>query len=180
MPVELTSHLTTPAKRKDFSLYHILGQKELVSDIERIAHDTATVRFIIDRGVSHEFVRMRLCSFAQESTRYVDSKNAVFIEPLWFGNSNKFIKLVFKGFLKVSELVYNTLLNGGWQKQQARAVLPNALKTEIVVKATLKEWQHIFDLRCAKDAHPQFREVVVPLREEFKTIYPSVQWEKDM
>lgn len=124
-----------------------------------------TVRFICDRGISHELVRHRLCSFAQKSTRYCDEKGDIeFIEPCW--DNNEYLK--FEGSLANCEYTYKHLRkNSYWKPEQARAILPNALATEIIVKTSLQEWKHIFGLRCDKAAHPQMREIMIPLREEF-------------
>lgn len=73
----------------------------------------------------------------------------------------------FVASLQVSEKLYLELLNQGWKPQQARAVLPNSLKTELIMTGTIEQWEGFFKLRCAKDAHPQARELAVPLYEEF-------------
>lgn len=137
-----------------------------------------TVRFITNRGVTHELVRHRLCSFAQESTRYVNygGDDIEFIKPVWSEDK------IFPGtaedcWYKVcseAEDCYKRLLFYGWKPQQAREVLPNSLKTEIVVKANIREWRHIFKLRCNKSAHPQMRALMIPLLEELKGKIPIV------
>lgn len=159
-----------------------------------IEHLSATVRFVVDRGVSHELVRHRLCSFSQESTRYCNYAGGVtFVIPPWIGiepgsycatvhtdeNRINFSQLAFaerNWYEAVSnaELWYQRLLNEGWTPQQARSVLPNSLKTEIVVTANLREWLHIFKLRCDQSAHPQMREVMVPLCGEFGDLLPEL------
>ena len=126
---------------------------------------TETVRIICDRGVTHELVRHRKCSFAQKSTRYCDEKGDIeFIEPCW----DYSVPEDFCNAMSGTENVYKNLRRHGWKPEQARSVLPNSVTTEIVVKATIKEWKHIFKLRCAKGAHPQMREIMIPLEEEFK------------
>ncbi len=133
------------------------------------------VRFITNRGVTHELVRHRMCSFAQESTRYVRyDGNMEFIEPVWWEKSSDEQKELWKKAMADAETHYLTLLETGWKPQQAREVLPNSLKTEIVVKANIREWRHIFDLRCSSGAHPQIRELMIPLRDEMKTLLPVV------
>lgn len=123
-----------------------------------------TVRFITNRGVTHELVRHRLCSFAQESTRYVKYNNDMeFIQPVWWDEATDLQQKIFLQHCKISEVNYCMLLEKGWQPQQAREVLPNALKTEIVVKANIREWRHIFSLRCSKAAHPQIRSLMKDL-----------------
>jgi len=129
-----------------------------------------SARFICDRGVSHELVRHRPCSFAQESTRYVNyaGKDMEFIEPTGYEGWDTLDKGVFEGCCKAIEQVYKVMINNCHKTpQQARAVLPNALKTEIVVTADLAEWQHIFKLRCHKSAHPDMVRVMTMLKEKF-------------
>lgn len=134
-----------------------------------------TVRFTIDRGVSHEMVRHRPVSYSQESTRYCRYDDHVtFVIPPWV----KLREGIYSGFINdddpdfnwhnamiVAENRYVSLLAAGWSPQQARSVLPNSLKTELYVTAHEAQWQHMFALRCATAAHPQMREVMVPLRE---------------
>lgn len=133
------------------------------------------VKFITNRGITHELVRHRLCSFAQESTRYVRYDGEMeFIEPVWIGISSYDQTQLFRNSLLYAEKVYQELLSLGWKPQQAREVLPNALKTEIVVKANIREWRHIFQLRCAPDAHPQMRALMIPLLQELQEKVPIV------
>jgi thymidylate synthase (FAD) len=146
-----------------------------------------TVKFICDRGVSHELVRQRIASFAQESTRYCNygkDEHIQFIIPNWstieectligLRGSNLINKLdaVWLNHMLDSEVAYNILIKDGWSPQQARSVLPNSLKTEINVSANIREWRHIFKLRTAKAAHPQMRELMCPLLDEFKSKIP--------
>ena len=122
-----------------------------------------SAKFICDRGVSHELVRHRPCSFAQESTRYVNygGKDMEFIEPDGFEDWNVDAKELFEGSCDFASGVYNNLLHyGSLKPQQARAILPNALKTEIVVTADAAEWAHIRKLRTAKSAHPDMQRVM--------------------
>lgn len=121
-----------------------------------IEHVSASVRFITNRGVTHELVRHRLCAFSQESTRYVDyQKEMEFIKPVWKDNSEAYS--LWERFIIEAENNYNILRKLGWRPEQAREVLPNSLKTEIVTTANLREWRHIFKLRTSKAAHPQIR-----------------------
>jgi thymidylate synthase (FAD) len=125
------------------------------------------VKFITDRGVSHELVRHRLCSFAQESTRYCNYKGGVvFIEPSTFEDWDQESRVVWLQSCERSEQRYVKLIELGRSPQQARAVLPNSTKTEIVVKANMREWLHIFQLRCAPSAHPDIQALMNPLRKE--------------
>jgi len=153
-----------------------------------LEHLSATVRFICDRGVSHELVRHRLCSFSQESTRYCNYKGGVtFIIPPWvdipegvhtidFSLQLEEITVNYFWLLSMAraEHFYLELLKAGWSPQQARSVLPNSLKTEIVVTANLREWMHIFEQRTSKAAHPQMRELMVPLLLDFRKSIPVI------
>jgi thymidylate synthase (FAD) len=165
-----------------------------------IEHSMLTVKFIIDRGVSHELVRHRLCAFSQESTRYCNYKGGVtFVIPSWMnleeGKWDKVGNHIFplrenlsfeeacelydlceyQWFLHTlmeCEMAYIRLLSLGWTAQQARSVLPNSLKTEIVVTANFREWRHILRLRTSKAAHPQMREIMIPLLAELQRRIP--------
>ena len=134
-----------------------------------------TVRFTTNRGVTHELVRHRLFSFAQESTRYVryDGKME-FIRPVWWETSTPAQRELWEKSMAESEGRYIELLESGWRAEQAREVLPNSLKTEIVVKGNIREWRHMFGLRCSKKAHPQIRELMLPLLAELKEKLPVV------
>jgi thymidylate synthase (FAD) len=151
-----------------------------------IEHSMVTVKFVIDRGVSHELVRHRLMSISQESTRYCrygKDGHVTFVIPPWvaiepdeyeqdevyYGTPAD--ETWFDAILR-AERMYLQLLEDGWGPQQARSVLPNSLKTEIVVTANAREWRHIFRLRCDKAAHPQMREVMCPLLREFHARVP--------
>lgn len=156
-----------------------------------IEHFSFTVKFIVDRGVSHELVRHRLCSFSQESTRYCNyskdkfGNHVTFIIPEWLNITSgtydydmRYIPTqaneVWYYAMQVAEQGYFELLKRGWTPQQARSVLPNSLKTEIVTTANLREWQHIFKLRCDPSAHPQMREIMIPLRDELHNKLPEI------
>lgn len=141
----------------------------------QLVHGWHSIKFICDRGVSHEIVRHRDASFAQESTRYCNySKNKFnneisVIEPLMFDSetelgTNERQKYNFwKEGIEASEKAYFYLLEMGATAQEARSVLPNSLKTEIIMTAHNYEWKHFFELRCDKTAHPQMRELTIPL-----------------
>jgi thymidylate synthase (FAD) len=134
------------------------------------------VKFVTNRAVTHELVRHRMCSFAQESTRYVNygGDDIVFIEPVWWDDWTQDERNVWFKSMADVEQSYKDLLKLGNSPQIAREVLPNALKTEIVVKANLREWLHIFELRCAQAAHPQIRELMIPLAKEAMDWCPEV------
>ena len=131
-----------------------------------------TVKFVCDRGVSHEFVRHRVFSFAQESTRYCNyskdkfGNELTFIEPCW--EMKELDRNIFSGFLQCAESTYIGLTTMGWKPQQARNVLPNSLKTELVMTGFIDDWKHFFELRCDSAAHPQARELAIPLQDWFK------------
>ena len=133
------------------------------------------VRCITDRGVTHEIVRHRLCSFAQESTRYVKyDNNMEFIIPVWFPTSSTDQQVLFRNSLVMAEESYKYLRNSGWRAEQARQVLPNALKTEIVIKANIREWRHMMTLRTSPKAHPQIRALFKDILDNFKVQIPVV------
>lgn len=124
-----------------------------------IEHATASIRFITNRGVTHELVRHRLCSFCQESTRYVRYGNIEFIKPVWW-NDEKYDENRRQIWIKAmenAEKSYIEALQAGDKPEQAREMLPHSLKTEIIVTANLREWRHLFDLRCSSYSHPQIR-----------------------
>lgn len=134
-----------------------------------------TVRFITNRGVTHELVRHRLFSFAQESTRYVryDGKMA-FIRPIWWQDCTPVQQEIWQKTMAETEKRYRELLENGWRPEQAREVLPNSLKTEIVVKGNIRTWRHCLKLRTSKKAHPQIRALMLPLLDELQERVPVV------
>lgn len=142
-----------------------------------IEHSTLSVKFTVDRGVSHELVRHRIASFAQESTRYCNyskdkfDNRVTFIKPFFFDDV-KYQR--WGGAMADAESAYLDLLNGGATPQEARSVLPNSTKTEITITANYREWRNFFKLRTAKAAHPQMREVTIPLLAELKEKLPII------
>ena len=193
----------------------VLVENDWMEDLQYICEPTEyhekrhTVKFICDRGVSHEFVRHRVFSFAQESTRYCNYSKDKFgneitcILPPWLsendlpkgfgytsddwgslicefyyeatekGKSEGFTIEPVRNFvfaLQTSEQLYFSLLKEGWKAQEARSVLPNALKTELVMTGFKSDWKHFFELRCPGSAHPQARELAIPLQEKFKEL----------
>ena len=145
-----------------------------------IEHSQLSVLFVCDRGVSHEIVRHRLCSFAQESTRYVNysredkaPEGIIFIKPCFLDEkSDKYREWLVA--CQDCEFWYLQAIKKGATPQEARAVLINSVKTEIVVTANLREWRTIFKLRCDQAAHPQMREIMIPLLAELKQRIPVV------
>lgn len=153
--------------------------EKFVSKLIKNGHDAMlefgdiTVKFITNRGVTHELVRHRLFSFAQESTRYVRyGKDMEFIRPVWFKESNLTQQTSWLQAMLTAEERYIEHRIDGWRPELARDVLPNALKTEIVVKGNVREWRHMLSLRCSKHAHPQMRELMTQLLSHLKKIEP--------
>jgi thymidylate synthase (FAD) len=204
--------LSDPDLRKQLKLIEVAGRtayksedkitddsaKEFVTMINNrnheavLEHSFLSVKFITDRGVSHEIVRHRLCSFTQESTRYCDyskdkfDKQITYVRPIWIDplviirNTEEDWKSTSTNYLwyqamRESENFYFDLLNKGWNPQQARSVLPNSLKTEIVVSTNFREWKYIFRLRAiSKAAHPQMRDLMIPLYNYCKEQLPEI------
>lgn len=180
--------------------YRVLIENNWLDDLQYQCEPTEhhekriTVKFTCDRGVSHEFVRHRTFSFTQESTRYCNYSKDKFgneitcIIPCWLNikedsyieddrgllqnldiESNRDI-FIFVHNLCLTERYYFNLLKYGWKPQQARSVLPNSLKTELIMTGFISDWKHFFILRTDKGAHPQAQELAIPLQEEFKRL----------
>lgn len=183
----------------------VLVENNWLEDLKYLCEPTKfhekriTVHFVCDRGVSHEFVRHRVFSFAQESTRYCNyskdkfDNEITYILPPWiretdvrnfYENSkgDNFLKynedslggsFIFLFNLEELEEAYIALVKEeGWKPQEARAVLPNALKTELVMTGFVSDWKHFFDLRAigtTGQPHPQAKELALPLLNEFIT-----------
>ena len=157
-----------------------------LTDEERMVHETFSVLFTVDHGVTHELVRMRDCSFAQESTRYCNYANGKFgneitvILPCFFDtgmgtNSNSLVYKEWESACKNAEASYFKLLEYSAKPQEARDVLPTSVKADIVMTTNLAEWKHIFNLRACDStgpAHPQMKEVMIPLFKEMREKYP--------
>lgn len=151
-----------------------------------IEHEKITVMFVVDRGVSHEIVRHRIAAYSQESTRYCNyagdrfgSEIAV-IEPFFYTESEKYD--IWKKGCEAAERAYMDLIRAGSTPQEARAVLPNSLKTEIVATYNMREWRHFFKMRCAPAAHPQMRQVAIPLllcfKERLSALFDDIPYDK--
>lgn len=142
-----------------------------------LEHCSFTVKFIVDRGVSHEIVRHRMASYCQESTRYCNYSKGGFgnhitvIAPCYLEEGTDSWN-VWMWSCKSSETAYFAMLGCGCTPQEARAVLPNSLKTEVVMTANIREWRHFLRLRTSLTAHPQIREVAVPLLHELQRLMP--------
>lgn len=148
-----------------------------------LEHCSFTVKFICDRGVSHEIVRHRMASYCQESTRYCNYSKDKFgneitvIKPCFWREdeeeNKEYVKLaIWKRSMAEAESAYFELLKMGATPQEARAVLPNSLKTEVVMTANIREWRHFFKLRTSSAAHPQMREIAIPLLKECQAKIP--------
>ena len=156
---------------------------EFVSNILKRGHESVlehcsfTVKFICDRGVSHEIVRHRLASYSQESTRYCNygkgqfGKEITVIAPCFLKQDSDGWKFWKEG-CEGAETAYFNMLNYGHSPQEARSVLPNSLKTEVVMTANIREWRHFLKLRCSSAAHPQMREVSMILLNEVHSKIP--------
>ena len=144
-----------------------------------IEHASISVRVICDRGVTHEIVRHRVASYSQESTRYcnyLDNKfgnELTFIKPCFWKEGSTQYKL-WEEQMKQVENTYIKMLENGATPQEARSVLPNSLKTEIVMTMNLREWRHFFKLRTAPNAHPQMIEVAKMILDLFKEKIPVI------
>lgn len=156
-----------------------------------IEHSMLSVKFIVDRGISHELVRHRIASFAQESTRYCNYSSEKFgneISVIDIVNSIKYDSKMSKMYsasienilfewwdaMEDAEKHYMKMIELGATPQIARSVLPNSTKTEITITANYREWRNLFKLRTAKAAHPQMREITIPLLKELKSRLPVV------
>lgn len=179
------------------SNYRVIIENEWIDDLQYLCEPTeyhekrVTVHFVCDRGVSHEYVRHRVFSFAQESTRYCNYSKDKFNNCVTYILPNWCTKVNIEDYEKNPKLIYNAngtltdneisflcglydneeryleLLENGWKPQEARAVLPNSLKTELVMTGFVSDWEHFFKLRDAGSAHPQARELAHPLHMEF-------------
>ena len=144
-----------------------------------IEHEKITVKIVCDRGVSHEIVRHRIASYSQESTRYCNygadkfGKELTFIKP-YFWNEDASEYKIWENTMRYIEKSYIQLIEAGASPQEARSVLPNSLKTEIIVTMNLREWRHFFKLRADKAAHPQMRQIALPLLRALKDAVPVV------
>ena len=189
----------TPVSARNFAEKIVANHHEAM-----LEHACMTVRFIVDRGVSHELVRHRVASFAQESTRYCNyskdkfGKEITVIKPVFFGNiptheiedfynERPVLRNVFEDKFPAAvhwyhscltaEAAYFNMLEEGCTPQEARSVLPNSLKTEVIMTANIREWRHFFRLRAACETgmpHPQMLEVAVPLLQQCREAMPEL------
>ena len=154
-----------------------------LNHLSLIEHVVVTVNITCDRGVTHELVRHRLCSFAQESTRYCNysgdkfGRELTFIYPSWTHipeamDSRKYA--IWEDALRIAEVRYMEMLDAGATPQEARAVLPNSLAAEIAMTANLREWIHVFRMRCDLPAHPDMRATMKPILVAMLDYYPHI------
>lgn len=157
--------------------------ENFVSNIIKMGHEAVlehaslTIKFVVDRGVSHEIVRHRIASYCQESTRYCNyskddfGKEITFIVPKYLDTDSVGYS-EWEKCMKQCEDSYFKMLDIGLTPQEARAVLPNSLKTELIMTANIREWRSFFKLRTASASHPQMTEVTRPLLEDLKQLIP--------
>ena len=156
-----------------------------------IEHSSLSVKFVVDRGVSHELVRHRIASFAQESTRYVnyslekfgneinviDIRDGINLDNKMKNMDSDTISTIMDEWclaMEDAEKHYMKMIELGATPQIARSVLPNSTKTEITITANYREWRNFFKLRVPNTAHPQMREVTIPLLKELKRRLPII------
>lgn len=154
-----------------------------------IEHEKVTVKFVVDRGISHEIVRHRLASYSQESTRYVNYAKGKYgseittIDPFGIQLMDSEAYLIWEDTQNRVEKAYMRLIELGVPAQWARSVLTNSTKTEVVTTYNLREWRHFFYKRADAAAHPQMRQVVIPLLLEFQKVLPElysdIEYDKD-
>lgn len=142
-----------------------------------IEHGVITVKFICDRGVTHEIVRHRIASYCQESTRYCNYSQDKFggeitvIRPCFLAKGTRGYEVWYRA-CDHAESAYFDMLVCGFKPQEARSVLPNSLKTEIVMTTNIREWRHFIKLRTTEGAHPQMRQVACMLANKLAEMYP--------
>lgn len=144
-----------------------------------IEHEKISVKMVCDRGVTHEIVRHRVASYSQESTRYCNyqkdkfGKELTFIKPVFWKEDSPEYELWLQAMQNI-ETQYMQMIDLGATAQEARSILPNSLKTELVVTMNLREWRHFFRLRTAAAAHPQMREIACMVLEGFRREIPVI------
>ena len=161
----------TDMQVRDAGAFMVVQVEDLTHN-EKLVHEDLSIKFIVDRGVSHEIVRHRKASFAQESTRYCNygkSGEVAFILPCFLGSDRDILRGVWEHNCSESEIAYHTMIQLGAKPQEARDVLSTSVKTEVVMTANLNEWIHFFDLRALGTTgapHPQMLEVAVPAMQD--------------
>lgn len=179
--IELSGRVCYKSEHKisDFSSEPFVRNIVISGHESVIEHQSATVKFVADRGFLAEITRHRIASFSVESSRYANYSKEKFgseitvIEPLFFKKGSIEYNSWMQACLCCEQAYMSIIANGG-KAEEARSVLPLSLKTEIIMTANFREWRHIFKLRCNKAAHPQMRELMIPLRDEFSVKVPSI------
>lgn len=165
-------------KSDDYST--VQKDKALVKRLIDSKHDAMlefvdiAVKFITDRAIANELVRHRMASYAQESTRYCNYSKDKFGNELTFIEPAQGVNDTWIEAMKQAEKAYLCLTVDGWPAEQARAVLPLCTKTEINMKANLREWRHFFRLRCSKHAHPDMRVLALDLLKQMHDKLPTI------
>ena len=186
-PATVLGHLETAARTcyKSEDKIGAGSAEKLLARIVRMGHESVlehmsiSVRITCDRGVTHEMVRHRICSFSQESTRYANYSHDKFgreiavIRPFFWKKGDAEYALWEKAML-AAEKAYLDLIDNGATPQEARSVLPNSLKSDLIMTTNIREWRHIFKLRCDQASHPQMREIMLPMLKEFHARLPLV------
>ncbi len=187
-PAEEVLRIIEVAGRTCYKSEHKISTGSAIQFISRIIrsghesvieHGFCTVKFICDRGVSHELVRHRLAAYSQESTRYANysldrfGNEITVIRPFFFKTDSRRYAIWLRA-MEEAERAYMELLQEGARPEEARSVLPNSLKTEVVMTANFREWRHVLRLRTSRRAHPQIREIMLPLLEELKQRVPVI------
>ena len=173
-----TADLVPEEERIDDPRVKQIHYSDLYGNDEKRVHLRQTVRFVVDRGVTHEFVRHRVMSFAQESTRYVDysGDGITVIEPCFLEEHTERYDL-WKRQCMSADTAYTHEKRLGLKPEEARTVLPQSTKAELVMTGTLRQWDHFFDMRARQTtgkAHPQAAEVAIPLMQEMAARFPDV------
>jgi thymidylate synthase (FAD) len=170
----------TPDSWRRFIETVVLGH----GDWSIVEHASATVDMLVDRGITHEVVRHRLFSFTQESTRFVNYEKkmpAAFIAPSLSSEAARAANgeqtelsqaQLWRHAISTAEMCYRGLIASGCAPQIARSVFPNALASRIIITGNLRNWRHFFIMRTTREAHPQMREVTIPLLAEFQAKIP--------
>jgi thymidylate synthase (FAD) len=179
------SHRSEDAQTDDSWRRFILAVVMGHGDWSIVEHATASVMFVVDRGITHEIVRHRLFSYTQESTRFVNYEKKLpptFVEPPWLsdevtraanGEPTEFsTRQVWRHAIHEAEFTYKNLVGRGVAPQIARSVFSNALVVRLVMTGNLRSWRHFSIMRTTKEAHPQLRQVTLPLLAEFKRVIP--------
>lgn len=196
-PVRLDIHLIELAGRTAYKSEDLAGKnpekfiRRLIANGHEsvLEHSLLTVKFVTDRGITHELVRHRLASYTQESTRYCNYTKNKFgneitvIRPWWADEDTEKMDpntrarwMNWYSDCLQAENAYMDAIHMGQTPQEARALLPTCLKSEIVMSTNYREWRHVLKLRTAQDAHPQIRALLIPLAEELAEVCPCV-WE---